>query len=54
MTVVFQFVMSSGTADPPGKGSPEYMLGKKYSLEGCTILEIKDGKIIKKPLILTR
>jgi steroid delta-isomerase-like uncharacterized protein len=44
--IVFLFIMS-GTMTHPEKGSPEYMLGKRYSLEGCTILEIKEGKIIK-------
>ena len=42
--VVYLFTMS-GTMTHVEKGTPDYMLGKKYSLEGCTLLELKYGKI---------
>lgn len=36
---------SSGTFESPEKGTPEYMRGKKYSLNNCTRMDITNGKI---------
>ena len=38
---------SDGTFSHPEKNAPEYMRGKKYSLQNCTILDIRNGKILK-------
>jgi steroid delta-isomerase-like uncharacterized protein len=37
----------SGTLKTPEKNTPEYMRGKKYSLDACTIMTIHDGRITK-------
>lgn len=36
---------TSGTLSQPESGTPEYMRGKKYSLNYCAILTVKRGKI---------
>jgi len=36
-----------GTMAKPEKGEPEYMAGKKYMLQCCTVFVIKNNKIIK-------
>jgi len=37
---------TSGTMTNLEGGSPAYMQDKKYTLKNCTIIQIKDGKII--------
>jgi len=44
--VVAEYV-SSGTLSNPEKNTPDYMKGKKYSLNYCAIFTIKNGKIVK-------
>lgn len=36
---------STGTMAKPEKGEPDYMTGKKYTLQNCSIFTITDGKI---------
>ncbi|MGI8950239.1 MAG: nuclear transport factor 2 family protein [Chitinophagaceae bacterium] len=38
---------SSGTMDSLEKNTPSFMKGKSYTLLNCTILDFKNGKIIK-------
>ncbi|MBS1918047.1 MAG: ester cyclase [Bacteroidetes bacterium] len=44
--VIIEYVFS-GTLKNPEANTPEYMRGKKYSLSACTIMSVRDGKIIK-------
>lgn len=44
ITVEYSF---SGTLSNPEGGTPDYMKGKKYTLQGCAIFILKDNKIIK-------
>jgi steroid delta-isomerase-like uncharacterized protein len=37
----------SGTLSAPEAGTPDYMKGKKYTLQGCAIFQLKDNKIVK-------
>ncbi|MGZ3776398.1 MAG: nuclear transport factor 2 family protein [Mucilaginibacter sp.] len=37
----------SGTLSAPEAGTPDYMKGKKYTLQGCAIFVLKDNKIVK-------
>ena len=36
-----------GTLSNPEESTPAYMRGKKYSLSACTIMSIRNGKIIR-------
>ncbi|MFI5161528.1 MAG: nuclear transport factor 2 family protein [Sphingobacteriales bacterium] len=44
VTVEYAF---TGTLSNPETGTPDYMKGKKYTLNGCAIFELKDNKIVK-------
>jgi steroid delta-isomerase-like uncharacterized protein len=44
VTVEYTF---SGTLSNPEGGTPDYMKGKKYSLQGCAVFILKDNKIVK-------
>jgi steroid delta-isomerase-like uncharacterized protein len=46
-TVVIVEYIFAGTLLNPEANTPKYMRGKKYSLNACTILSIRDGKITK-------
>ena len=35
-----------GTLSHPEKNTPEYMRGKKYSLKACTVMSLRNGKIL--------
>jgi steroid delta-isomerase-like uncharacterized protein len=37
---------SAGTFLHPEMGTPEYMRGKKYILDNCTVMDIREGKIL--------
>lgn len=37
----------SGTLSAPEAGTPDYMKGKKYTLQGCAVFILKDNKIVK-------
>lgn len=39
--------LSGGTLSNPEANTPEYMKGKRYTLNYCAILTLKNGKIIK-------
>lgn len=38
---------SFGTLLKPEQGTPDYMRGKKYTLQNCTRMDIRNGKIIR-------
>ena len=42
--VVVQFT-ESGTLSKPESGTPDYMKGKKYTLDCCAVFSVKDNKI---------
>jgi steroid delta-isomerase-like uncharacterized protein len=44
ITVEYSF---SGTLSNPEGGTPDYMKGKKYTLQGCAIFILKGNKIVK-------
>jgi steroid delta-isomerase-like uncharacterized protein len=44
--IVIEYV-SSGTLLHPEKSTPEYMRGKKYTLQNCTRLDVINGKIVR-------
>jgi steroid delta-isomerase-like uncharacterized protein len=44
VTVEYTF---TGTLSSPEAGTPDYMKGKKYTLQGCAIFVLKDNKIVK-------
>ena len=44
--VIVEFI-SGGTLSNPENGTPDYMKGKKYTVNYCAIYTIKNGKIIK-------
>jgi steroid delta-isomerase-like uncharacterized protein len=44
--VIVEFV-SSGTIQNPAPDDPPTMKGKKFSLKICSILEIKNGKVVR-------
>jgi len=44
--VIVEFT-SQGTMDSVSKEVPAFMYGKNYMLKNCSLLNIKDGKIIK-------
>jgi steroid delta-isomerase-like uncharacterized protein len=43
--VIVQFTQS-GTLSNPESGTPDYMKGKKYTLDCCAIFSVKDTKIV--------
>lgn len=45
-TIVVEYTFS-GTLTNPEAGTPDYMKGKKYTLQGCAIFTMKDDKIVK-------
>ncbi len=44
--VIVQFTQS-GTLSNPESGTPDYMKGKKYTLDCCAIFSVKGGKIVE-------
>jgi len=42
--VIVQFTQS-GTLSNPESGTPDYMKGKKYTLDCCAVFSVKDNKI---------
>jgi steroid delta-isomerase-like uncharacterized protein len=44
--LVIEYI-SSGTLQKSEKETPEYMRGKKYSLQNCTCIDIINGKITR-------
>jgi len=44
--VIIEYTFA-GILSNPEAGTPGYMKGKKYTLKGCAIFEIKDNKIVK-------
>jgi steroid delta-isomerase-like uncharacterized protein len=46
-SVIFVEYISSGTFSNPEKNTPAYMRGKKYSLQNCTRLDVRNGKITR-------
>lgn len=44
--VVVEYAFS-GTLSSPESGTPDYMKGKKYTINGCAIFVLKDNKISK-------
>lgn len=44
--IVIEYI-SWGTLLHPEKSTPEYMRGKKYTLQNCTRLDIRNGKIVR-------
>lgn len=45
-TVVAEYTFSGTLSNPEGN-TPDYMKGKKYTLKGCAVFVLKDGKIAK-------
>ena len=45
-TAILEYAFA-GTFSNPEPGTPEYMKGKKYSSETCTIFEIRNGMIVR-------
>lgn len=44
---VFVEFVSSGTIENPAPTDPPTIKGKKFSLKICSVLEVKDGKIVR-------
>ena len=44
--IVIEYV-SWGTLLNPEKNTPDYMRGKKYTLQNCTRLDVRNGKIVR-------
>ena len=44
--IVIEYI-STGSLLNPEKNTPEYMRGKKYTLQNCTRLDVRNGKIEK-------
>jgi|SRR5882724_413361 len=44
--IVIEYI-SIGTLLHPEKNTPEYMRGKKYTLQNCTRLDVFNGKIVR-------
>ncbi|MBS1525584.1 MAG: nuclear transport factor 2 family protein [Bacteroidetes bacterium] len=45
-SVVVEYTFT-GTLSAPEAGTPDYMKGKKYTLQGCAVFILKDNKIAK-------
>jgi steroid delta-isomerase-like uncharacterized protein len=45
-TIIVEYTFS-GTLNAPEAGTPDYMKGKKYTLQGCAVFILKDNKIVK-------
>jgi steroid delta-isomerase-like uncharacterized protein len=44
--IIVEYI-SGGTLSNPESGTPDYMKGKKYTINYCAIFTIKNGKIVK-------
>ncbi|HXB91360.1 MAG TPA: nuclear transport factor 2 family protein [Puia sp.] len=44
--LIIEYV-SAGTFEHPEPGTPAYMQGKKYELQNCTRLDLRQGRIIR-------
>lgn len=44
--IIVEYIFT-GTLNNPEAGTPDYMKGKKYTLQGCAIFVLKDNKIVK-------
>ena len=46
VNIVVEYTVT-GTLSNPESGTPDYMKGKKYTLNNCSVFTIENGKIIK-------